>query len=96
MKTLFRPRGIIFSYIIAHVSFAFKAEAVPWAPGLVYGILCAIVAVLALGIPETNNYELPQTLEECEVWYKENRFKLSCVKSRRKTRRESAGAGDDH
>ena len=42
------------------------------------------MAVLALCLPETNNYELPQTLEECELWYKENSFKLPCRK-RRKT-----------
>ena len=42
------------------------------------------MAVLALCLPETNNYELPQTLEECETWYKENSFKLPC-RNRRKT-----------
>ena len=65
----------------------FQAEAVPWAPGLVYGILCAIVATLALWIPETNKYELPQTLEECEIWYKDNRFKLPFSKRRRDEQR---------
>lgn len=58
------------------------AEAVEWAPGLVYGIMCAIVASLAIWIPETNKYELPQTIEECEVWYKDNRLRLPCTKRR--------------
>ncbi|XP_053378644.1 organic cation transporter protein-like [Mercenaria mercenaria] len=54
------------------------AEVAAWAPGLVFGVLCAIVAVSMFWIPETHQYELPQTLEECEQWYKENRFKLPC------------------
>ena len=75
--------------ILYNVFLYFKAEAVAWAPGLVYGILCAIVALLALWVPETNQYELPQTVEECEVWYKDNRFQLSCFRQRRGEQRES-------
>ncbi|KAL4237193.1 hypothetical protein ACF0H5_005573 [Mactra antiquata] len=58
------------------------AEVAAWAPGLVFGVMCAIVSVLLFWIPETNQYELPQTLEECEQWYRENRFQLPCVKRR--------------
>lgn len=64
-------------------------EVVEWAPGLVFGIMCAIVAVLALWIPETNKYELPQTLEECEVWYKENRFKLPFTSKSRNNQKQA-------
>jgi hypothetical protein len=42
--------------------------------------MCAIVAVTMFWMPETHRYELPQTLEECEQWYKENRFHLPCCR----------------
>ncbi|WAQ99761.1 ORCT-like protein [Mya arenaria] len=61
------------------------AESLVWGPGLVFGVMCAIVSVSMLWIPETNQYELPQTLEECETWYKENRLQLPCGRSRRRT-----------
>ncbi|XP_053379646.1 organic cation transporter protein-like [Mercenaria mercenaria] len=65
------------------------AEVAAWAPGLVFGILCAIVAVSMFWIPETHQYELPQTLEECEQWYKENRFKLPCNRKKLTHKTES-------
>ncbi|XP_060576174.1 organic cation transporter protein-like [Ruditapes philippinarum] len=65
------------------------AEVAVWAPGLVFGIMCAIVSVTMLWVPETNQYELPQTLEECERWYKDNRFKAPCGSRRHRERTES-------
>ncbi|XP_045216002.2 organic cation transporter protein-like isoform X1 [Mercenaria mercenaria] len=65
------------------------AETALWAPGLVFGIMCAIVSVSMFWVPETNQYELPQTLEECERWYKDNRFKIPCVSRRETERTES-------
>ncbi|GFN75016.1 organic cation transporter protein [Plakobranchus ocellatus] len=34
---------------------------VPWLPGMIFGVLCLIVPILARYLPETHGYELPQT-----------------------------------
>ncbi|WAQ99756.1 S22A8-like protein [Mya arenaria] len=63
------------------------AEFIVWGPGLVFGVMCAIVSVSMLWVPETNQHELPQTLEECEQWYKDNRLRLPCSQDRRRSER---------
>ncbi|KAH3839114.1 hypothetical protein DPMN_112537 [Dreissena polymorpha] len=40
--------------------------------------MCAVVSVSLLWVPETNQYELPQTIEECEDWYRQNQLQLRC------------------
>ncbi|XP_069137751.1 organic cation transporter protein-like isoform X2 [Argopecten irradians] len=47
------------------------ASYVIWGPGVVFGICCIVVALLALLLPETNGKELPQTIEDYNDWVKQ-------------------------
>ena len=45
----------------------------PYAPAAVVTVMCLIVIILFLYLPETMGYELPKTIEELKQWYKDNR-----------------------
>ncbi|XP_061174320.1 organic cation transporter protein-like [Saccostrea echinata] len=59
------------------------ARAVPWAPGTIFALMCFIVTIIALYLPETRGMDLPQTLDETKRWYTENSG-LRLRKSRKK------------
>ncbi|XP_061173298.1 organic cation transporter protein-like [Saccostrea echinata] len=59
------------------------ARAVPWAPGTIFALMCFIVTIIALYLPETHGMDLPQTLDEVKRWYAENSG-LRLRKSRKK------------
>ncbi|XP_061172477.1 organic cation transporter protein-like isoform X1 [Saccostrea echinata] len=59
------------------------ARAVPWAPGTIFALMCFIVTIIALYLPETRGMDLPQTLDEVKRWYAENSG-LRLRKSRKK------------
>lgn len=40
-----------------------------WLPGAIFGTMNIIVTVLLVFLPETNNVELPQTIEEFDEMY---------------------------
>ncbi|XP_048736819.2 organic cation transporter protein-like [Ostrea edulis] len=44
----------------------------PWAPGTISAILCFVVAVIVLYLPETRGVELPTNLDALNAWYKAN------------------------
>lgn len=48
------------------------ARHTPWAPGAVFSVMCFVVIVIVLYLPETRGMDLPQTLEEVKIWYAEN------------------------
>ncbi|XP_046574464.1 organic cation transporter-like protein [Haliotis rubra] len=45
----------------------------PWVPGSVFGTFCVVVTLLVRFLPETNNQELPQTIEEMKQWIRKQR-----------------------
>ncbi|KAK3094647.1 hypothetical protein FSP39_004411, partial [Pinctada imbricata] len=45
-----------------------------WAPGVLFGSCCFIAMFLMFFLPETGGYVLPQTIEEMEVWTKEQSY----------------------
>lgn len=49
-----------------------QARHTPWAPGAVFSVMCFVVIVIVLYLPETRGIDLPQTLEEVKTWYAEN------------------------
>lgn len=49
-----------------------QARHTPWAPGAVFSVMCFVVIVIVLYLPETRGMDLPQTLEEVKIWYAEN------------------------
>lgn len=49
-----------------------QATQIPWAPGMIFSIMCFVVTIIALYLPETRGMELPQTLGEVKLWYAEN------------------------
>lgn len=48
------------------------ATHIPWAPGMIFSIMCFGVTIIILYLPETRGIELPQTLGEVKLWYAEN------------------------
>ncbi|XP_074650284.1 organic cation transporter protein-like [Tubulanus polymorphus] len=44
------------------------ARLVPWAPGVIFGIMSVFVGILALLLPETRGRPLPQTVEDMKEW----------------------------
>lgn len=49
-----------------------QARHTPWAPGAVFSVMCFVVIVIVVYLPETRGIDLPQTLEEVKTWYAEN------------------------
>ena len=45
----------------------------PYAPAAVVTVMCLIVIIIFLYLPETMGFELPKTIEELKQWYKANR-----------------------
>ncbi|KAK3097972.1 hypothetical protein FSP39_014956 [Pinctada imbricata] len=45
---------------------------ISWGPGAAFGIMCVIVSLLCLYLPETRGFELPQTIEELKQWYRQH------------------------
>ncbi|KAJ8304898.1 hypothetical protein KUTeg_018481 [Tegillarca granosa] len=39
-----------------------------WAPGVLFGVMCFIIAILLRFVPETKGKELAQTVEELKQW----------------------------
>ncbi|XP_062595386.1 organic cation transporter-like protein, partial [Saccostrea cucullata] len=60
-----RVGAIVFPFV------GILATEVPWAPGTIFSSMCFIVVVLAVYLPETRGWDLPQTIAEVKVWYKE-------------------------
>lgn len=52
------------------------AMRIRWAPGAIFGTMCMLVTLLCLRLPETREYELPQTLEEMDKWKTDNKSEL--------------------
>ncbi|XP_048735641.2 solute carrier family 22 member 16-like [Ostrea edulis] len=48
------------------------AREVAWAPGSIFSFMCFLVVILSLYLPETRGWDLPQTMAEVKMWYKEN------------------------
>ncbi|XP_074649708.1 organic cation transporter protein-like isoform X2 [Tubulanus polymorphus] len=46
----------------------YLARFVPWAPGVIFGIMSLLVGILALLLPETRGRPLPQTVEDMNEW----------------------------
>ncbi|XP_046574398.1 solute carrier family 22 member 6-A-like [Haliotis rubra] len=45
----------------------------PWVPGSVFGTFCVVVTLLVRFLRETNNQELPQTIQEMKQWIRKQR-----------------------
>lgn len=39
-----------------------------WIPGAIFSVMCLLVVLLALRLPESATHELPTTIAECERW----------------------------
>lgn len=55
------------------LTFYFKADIGLWLPGALLGMMNVVVTALLFLLPETNNVELPQTIEEFNEMYEEKR-----------------------
>ena len=49
----------------------FQAEIAIWAPGAMIGVLSFIVMVIFQLLPETQGRDLPRTMQDIELWYKD-------------------------
>ncbi|CAD5117723.1 DgyrCDS6470 [Dimorphilus gyrociliatus] len=47
---------------------SYVVKVIPWLPGVIFGGMSLVAAVLTLFLPETLNRPLPQTIEEVEGW----------------------------
>eukprot|EP00105_Crassostrea_gigas_P024428 XP_011444664.1 PREDICTED: organic cation transporter protein isoform X1 [Crassostrea gigas] len=45
---------------------------VAWGPGVVFSIMCFLSAIMTFYLPETRGRELPTSIEELKMWYKEH------------------------
>ncbi|KAJ8304899.1 hypothetical protein KUTeg_018482 [Tegillarca granosa] len=45
-----------------------QVDLAPWAPGVLFGVMCFIIAILLRFVPETKGKELAQTVEELKQW----------------------------
>ncbi|XP_022330062.2 organic cation transporter protein-like [Crassostrea virginica] len=76
--TNLRSVGIGFASAIARVGGMLAPFAglfaiyVPWAPGTIFAVLCFVVSLIILYLPETRGVELPTDLAALNSWYKEN------------------------
>ncbi|XP_074659000.1 organic cation transporter protein-like [Tubulanus polymorphus] len=70
----------------------YLARSVPWAPGVIFGILSLCAAALVLLLPETRGRPLPQTIEDMEQWHLPS---LSCGSLNRSKKNESANIKSD-
>lgn len=43
-----------------------------WGPGVVFSIMCFLSAIMTIHLPETRGRELPTSIEELKMWYKEH------------------------
>ncbi|XP_074646513.1 organic cation transporter protein-like isoform X2 [Tubulanus polymorphus] len=48
---------------------AYLARLVPWAPGVIFGVMSLFVGILALLLPETRGWPLPHSLEDMKQWH---------------------------
>lgn len=58
--------------LVYGISNQIQATHIPWAPGMIFSIMCFGVTIIILYLPETRGIELPQTLGEVKLWYAEN------------------------
>ncbi|KAK3094984.1 hypothetical protein FSP39_008740 [Pinctada imbricata] len=63
-----RLGGVVSSYSGVLMQYAI------WAPGVLFGSSCLIATFLQFFLPETAGYILPQTIEEMEIWAKEQSY----------------------
>ncbi|XP_050703250.1 solute carrier family 22 member 6-like [Eriocheir sinensis] len=63
--------GFMFSPLITTIFASFS----PWAPGLVFGCSGILASMLVLPLPETNKKPLPETLQDVDERYWEDRIK---------------------
>lgn len=58
--------------LVYGISNQLQATHIPWAPGMIFSIMCFGVTIIILYLPETRGIELPQTLGEVKLWYAKN------------------------
>ncbi|XP_074649709.1 organic cation transporter protein-like [Tubulanus polymorphus] len=71
---------------------AYLARLVPWAPGVIFGIMSLLVGMLALLLPETRGRPLPHTVEDMKEWQLPN---LTCGSSNRRKNNESVNVNSN-
>ncbi|XP_074646334.1 organic cation transporter protein-like isoform X1 [Tubulanus polymorphus] len=65
---------------------AYLARVVPWAPGVIFGVMSLFVGILALLLPETRGRSLPHTVEDMKQWHLPS---LTCGSSNRRKKIKS-------
>ena len=50
----------------------FQVRVAPWFPGVVFGAMAILAALLTLLLPETHGRALPQSIEEIENWSRQH------------------------
>eukprot|EP00105_Crassostrea_gigas_P043664 XP_019927812.1 PREDICTED: organic cation transporter protein-like [Crassostrea gigas] len=57
--------------VLAPFAYTFHSY-VAWGPGVVFSIMCFLSAIMIFHLPETRGRELPTSIEELKMWYKEH------------------------
>ncbi|XP_074650285.1 uncharacterized protein LOC141905342 [Tubulanus polymorphus] len=71
---------------------AYLARVVPWAPGVIFGIMSLLVGILALLLPETRGRPLPHSVEDMEQWQLPN---LTCGSLHKRKKNKSINVSNE-